>query len=115
VLVQRESDRAVGTVVVLDRDPETWDQAATPAVYVHLLMVDRRYAGQNLGARILEHIEEIAGSRGVRDVRLDAGSDLDKLLLWYAARGYEVVVTKALADAETAFEVTLRQKPLDVG
>lgn len=83
-------------------------------MYVHLLMVDRSHAGQDLGARILEHVEETARSRGVRFVRLDAGSDLDKLQRWYAARGYEVVATTTVDD-ETAFEVTLRQKSLDVG
>lgn len=112
VLVQRAGDRVVGTVVVLDRDPDTWGQDAMPAAYAHLLMVDRSHAGQNLGARILEHVEESARTRGAHYVRLDVGSDLDKLQRWYAARGYEVVTTRTVAGDGATFDVTLRQKPL---
>jgi GNAT superfamily N-acetyltransferase len=112
VLVHRAGDRIAGTVVVLACDPDTWGLDATPAVYVHLLMVDRSRAGENLGALILKHVEEMARTHGARYVRLDAGSDLQRLQRWYADRGYEVVTTRTLADGGATFDVTLRQKCL---
>jgi GNAT superfamily N-acetyltransferase len=112
VLVQRDRGRIIGAVAMLGREPDTWGDDATPAIYVHSLMVDRSYAGQNLGARMLERVEAIARSRGDRYVRLDAGADLDRLQRWYDARGYERVAPHSLTDAGKTFEVTLRQKPL---
>ena len=112
VLVHRDGDRIVGTVTVLDRDLETWGVDDTPAVYVHLLMVDRSRAGENLGTRILTQVEAMAREDGAHFVRLDAGSDLERLQQWYADRGYKVVTTRTLTDGKDTFDVTLRQKPL---
>lgn len=112
VLVQRDRGHIVGAVALLDRDPDLWGDDATPATYIHSLMVDRSYAGQNLGGRMLKRVEELARSRGDRYVRLDAGSDLDGLQRWYDARGYERVATHSLTDTGRTFHVTLRQKPL---
>jgi GNAT superfamily N-acetyltransferase len=112
VLVHRDGARIIGTVVVLDHDPGTWDIDETPAVYVHLLMVDRSRAGEHLGARILEQVEEMARARGACFVRLDVGSDLGKLQRWYADRGFKVVTKRSLDDGGNTFDVTLRQKPL---
>lgn len=112
VLVQRDRGRIVGTVALLDRDPDMWGDDTTPATYVHLLMIDRSYAGQDLGGRILERVEGIARTHGAHYVRLDAGADLERLQRWYDAQGFERVTTRSLADGGETFDVTLRQKPL---
>jgi ribosomal protein S18 acetylase RimI-like enzyme len=112
VLVQRDRGRIIGAVALLDRDPDLWGDDTTPATYVHALMVDRSYAGENLGGRMLERVEGMARARGARYVRLDAGADLDRLQRWYDARGYQRVATRTLAEMGETFEVTLRQKPL---
>lgn len=112
VFVQRDHGRIVGTVALLDRDPDMWGDDATPAAYVHLLMVDRSYAGQDLGGRILKRVEGIARARGAHYVRLDAGADLERLQSWYDAQGFERVATRSVADGDESFEVRLRQKPL---
>jgi GNAT superfamily N-acetyltransferase len=112
VLVHRLDGRIIGTAAILDRDPDLWGDDPTPAAYVHLLMVDRSYAGQNFGGRILEQVEEIARTRGAHYLRIDAGTDLQRLQTWYHARGYEEVGTCVFAAGGETFEVTLRQKPL---
>lgn len=112
VLVQRDHGRIVGTVALLDRDPDMWGDHTTPAAYVHLLMVNRSYAGHNLGGRILERVEGIARTRGAQYVRLDAGAGLERLQSWYDARGFERVATRTIVDGDETFEVMLRQKPL---
>lgn len=112
VLVQRDRGRIVGTVAVLDRDPDMWGDDTTPATYVHLLMIDRSYAGQDLGGRILKRVESIARTRGAHYLRLDAGADIERLQSWYDAQGFERLTTRSLADGGETFDVTLRQKPL---
>jgi ribosomal protein S18 acetylase RimI-like enzyme len=112
VLVQRDGDCIIGAVALLAHDPDLWGEDTTAATYVHALMVDRSYAGQGLGARMLERVETIARARGARYVRLDAGANLERLQRWYDARGYERVATRSLTDAGGTFDVALRQKPL---
>lgn len=82
VLLQRDGAHVVGTVALFDRDEDTWSADGTPSVYVHLLMVHRAYAGQDLGGRMLDQVERRALGRGARYVRLDAGSDLERLHRW---------------------------------
>lgn len=61
VLVQRDHGCIAGAVALLDRDAHMWGDDATPAAYVHLLMVDRSHAGQDLGRRILERVKGSLG------------------------------------------------------
>lgn len=112
VLLQRDGAHLVGTVALLDRDEDIWSADGTPAVYVHLLMVHRAYAGQDLGGRMLEQVEVRALGRGARYARLDAGSDLERLHRWYQQRGYAEVATRTIVDGAERFEVTLREKEL---
>jgi ribosomal protein S18 acetylase RimI-like enzyme len=110
--VCRERDRVVGTVVLLDRDPEFWGDDDTPARYVHLLMVDRAHAGQDLGGRILRCAEQLAEAGGARYLRLDAASDIAPLQRWYEQRGYVAVGRRVIDAGGQRFDVTLRQKDL---
>jgi GNAT superfamily N-acetyltransferase len=110
--VCREGDRIVGTIVLLERDPDFWGDDRTPARYVHLLMVDRAHAGQNVGGRILECAEKLAQAQGARYLRLDAAADVEPLQRWYEKRGYVAVGSRAFDLGSRRLEVTLRQKSL---
>lgn len=110
--VHRDRDSLVGTIALLDEDPDVWGDDWSPAKYVHLLMVDRVHAGHNLGGRTLEEAEALARAAGARYVRLDAGADIEPLQRWYEQRGYESVGTRTFSDGPDAFVVTLRQKAL---
>ena len=105
-------DRIVGTIVLLERDPDFWGDDGTPARYVHLLMVDRAHAGQNLGGRILRCAEKLAQAGGARFLRLDAATDIEPLQRWYEERGYVAVGSRTFDVGGQRLEVTLRQKDL---
>lgn len=112
MLLQHDSAHVVGTVALLDRDEDTWSADGTPAVYVHFLTAHRAYAGQDLGGRMLEQVEVRALGSGARYVRLDAGSDVERLHRWHQQRGYAEVATRTIVDGAERFEVTLREKEL---
>lgn len=110
--VCRETGRVVAVVVLLERDPEFWDDDGTPARYVHLLMVDRSHAGTGLGARVLDCAEKLARAGGAHVLRLDAATEVAPLQRWYEDRGYAAIGRRAFNVGGQRLEVTLRQKDL---
>lgn len=110
--VCRDGDRIVGTVALLEGDPEFWGDDRTPARYVHLLMVDRAHAGRNLGGRILACAEQLAQADGARYLRLDAATTIEPLQLGYDERGYVAAGSRVVTAGTEGPKVTLRQKDL---
>jgi GNAT superfamily N-acetyltransferase len=101
--VHRVEDELVGTVAIHDE---------AHAKYLHLLMVHRGHAGQDVGARMLDQAEALARYAGARYLRLDAGADIEPLQRWYDTRGYENVGSHTFKDGDASFTVVLRQKSL---
>lgn len=100
----------VAAVAVLWQDA-IWPDDDRDAGYVHLLMVDRRWAGRGLGGVMLAHAEQrIRQAGGVR-CRLDAVSSNAALQAWCGRRGYRAVGTVHF-DREELFDTTLFEKPL---
>ncbi|MEU3710467.1 GNAT family N-acetyltransferase [Streptomyces catenulae] len=101
--------------VTLDRviDPELWDlwtpeERADPALYVHKLTVDRRYAGSGLGGRILDWAGDRAARQGARWLRLDAWTTNAGLHRYYLRQGFQHVRTTADPDEVSGW---LAQRP----
>ena len=114
VLVHRAGGRIAGAVALLQDDPEIWgDDDGVAARYVHLLMVDRAFAGRGLGDQILRRAEGHAHAAGARRVRLDAAADNARLQAWYADRGYAAVASRVIVDGARRFHLTLREKGLE--
>jgi GNAT superfamily N-acetyltransferase len=109
--VVRRDGRIVASVTLLDRDEEFWGSDSVPALYVHLLMVARSHAGEDLGGRLLARAEALARDRGADRVRLDAAADNRGLQRWYAERGYRAVGSRTFAHGPHQLVVTLREKP----
>jgi len=81
-----------GTVLVALRflwsDPVFWGEQPDDAAYVHGLMIDRRHAGEGLGAAALRWAEERA-RRGDRTyLRLDHAADNPRLAQYYREQGF---------------------------
>ncbi|GAB2616342.1 hypothetical protein GCM10027168_56040 [Streptomyces capparidis] len=101
VFLIRESEEAdAAATVTLDHniDPELWDlwtpeERAEPALYVHKLTVDRRYAGHDLGGRILDWAGDRAARQGAKWLRLDAWTTNVRLHRYYLRHGFEHVRT----------------------
>ncbi|KAJ5670409.1 uncharacterized protein N7477_005772 [Penicillium maclennaniae] len=61
-----------------------------PELYVKLLVTDRRWAGNGIGKRLLNHARDIAVEAGVSLLRVDcyAGGD-GKLVQYYESQGFK--------------------------
>ena len=98
-------------VAVLWDDPVWAGRDRDDAGYVHLLLVDRRRAGQGLGDVMLAHAEQRIRQAGRVRVRLDAVTSNSVLRQWYQRRGYRPVGTVQF-DREDLFDTTLFEKRL---
>ncbi|MDX3867290.1 GNAT family N-acetyltransferase [Streptomyces europaeiscabiei] len=97
-----KEDQALDAVatVTLDRtiDPELWalwtpEERAERALYVHKLVVDRQYAGRDLGGQILDWAGDLAARRGEQWLRLDAWTTNTRLHQYYLDHGFSHVRT----------------------
>ncbi|SBT39464.1 GNAT family N-acetyltransferase [Micromonospora narathiwatensis] len=81
-------DAAVGALVV-GAATEYVPPATEPELYVNLLVTDRAYAGNGIGARLLAYAEELARDRGLGLLRVDCyGGDDRALVRFYEGCGF---------------------------
>jgi GNAT superfamily N-acetyltransferase len=91
-----DGDELVGTITIDDRpDAEFWTEAerAEPAVYLHRMVIARRYAGRDLGVVLLDLAENVASRAGASWLRLDAWKTNTALHRYYMDQGFEHVRT----------------------
>jgi protein-tyrosine phosphatase len=110
-LISRDQ-QLVGSVTVVWADPLIWGERPEPAGYVHMLMVDRAFAGHGIGRSILEWAEGVIGASGRRVARLDCVAGNQSLRAYYEAAGYAFVGTKAFPELEWAGSTALYEKQL---
>lgn len=94
------SDGVLGCVRLQDSDPLFWPDVTDPAGYVHSLTIDRRFAGQGLGARVLDVIAGELAAHGVGLLRLDCGESATGLRRYYESLGFLPVGT-TVVDGES--------------
>jgi GNAT superfamily N-acetyltransferase len=73
-----KQDQLVGSVTVAWEDPLIWGESETPAGYIHMLMVDRAYAGNGVGRSILGWAEGQITVSGRRPARLDCATSNER-------------------------------------
>jgi ribosomal protein S18 acetylase RimI-like enzyme len=108
--VMCEADAAVAAARLLDADEDVWGQRQPDSLYVHGLVVDRRFGGQGLGGRLLDWIEHHAMSLGLSYVRLDCVEHSLRLRAYYRDAGFVEVGRNDLEGRW--FPVTLLEKQL---
>lgn len=79
----------IGALALGERMPYV-APVSEPELYVRLLVTDRRWAGNQLGKRLLEHARDLANQAGVSLLRVDcyAGGD-GKLVQYYESQGFK--------------------------
>ncbi|WUJ72351.1 GNAT family N-acetyltransferase [Kribbella soli] len=96
----RTDDGQTAATVALDSfsDPKLWtpDEQADPSMYLHRLIVRRKYAG--LGDDVIDWACKRAGDLGNHWVRIDVWTDNVGLHRYYEERGFTHVRTLDLAD-----------------
>ena len=69
-------------------DPLFWGEPSDDAAYVHGLVIDRRHAGEGLGAAALRWAEDKARAAEKPYLRLDHAADNARLARYYRERGF---------------------------
>jgi ribosomal protein S18 acetylase RimI-like enzyme len=70
-------------------DPELWSNYPGQARYVHRLAVRRKFAGQGIGAALLDLAGHVAAMEGVPWLRLDCSKDNHALQSYYLNQGFQ--------------------------
>lgn len=81
-------DDLLGTVRLLEDDPDVWGEQPPVALYAHMLAVARRASGRRLGGLLLDEAERHAAAVDRPLLRLDCWAGNPDLAAWYAARGF---------------------------
>jgi protein-tyrosine phosphatase len=112
VYVVLHGERVIASVTIVWDDPLMWGERSEPAGYIHMLMVDRSFAGYGIGSSLLAWTEHFIADSGRHLARLDCVRSNRRLRRYYGRAGYEVVGYKDLPEVEWAFEAALYEKPL---
>lgn len=95
VYVVSHKERVIGSVTIVWRDPLMWGQVSALAGYIHMLMVDRTFAGHGIGRALLAWAERFIRDSGRRLARLDCRNNRP-LRGYYERAGYALVGYKSL-------------------
>jgi GNAT superfamily N-acetyltransferase len=112
VYVVPRGDRVIASVTIVWDDPLMWGEMPEPAGYIHMLMVDRDFAGHGVGRSLLAWAEDFIVDSGRHLARLDCVKTNWLLRSYYEHAGYALVGYKDLPEVEWAFEAALYEKPL---
>jgi protein-tyrosine phosphatase len=93
----------VASVTIAWQDPFIWGEATEPAGYIHMLMIDRRYAGNGIGRSLLGWAERHIAASGRSLSRLDCTTSNQRLCAYYEQADYRWVDRRKfrLVDDET--------------
>ncbi len=104
--------RLVASATITNEDPRVWGQQSAATGYIHLLMVDRAFAGHGVGRSLLGWCEAQIRGQGKQLSRLDCVLVNDRLRRYYEQAGYVLVVYKSFPESPWADVVALYEKDL---
>lgn len=101
-------------------DPLIWrDKEKGDAIYLHRIVLNRRFTGIHVFGMILDWAMHTAMQRGLRYVRMDTWSGNEKLISYYERYGFKRLETFTtpgtddLPEQHRNLSVTLLEKKLD--
>lgn len=110
-----DGDSTPAATITVDRwaNPELWtpEEAAEPALYAHKLTVARAYAGQGLGAELLDWAASRAAAAGDHWLRVDVWTTNRELQRYYRRLSFAHVrtVTRTRNPSGVLFQRPARQ------
>ncbi|MGP4027866.1 GNAT family N-acetyltransferase [Actinomadura sp. 3N407] len=112
-----DGERPIGTVSIrLIGHEELWTarERETEAVYLHRLVIDRRYAGEGLGAELIGWAGRKGASRQQKAelIRIDVWTDNTELHAYYRRQGFKDVAIRTTSDNTPSG--ALFEKPLSL-
>lgn len=108
-VAERPAVGPIATITLQWSDPKFWGVQPPVAGYVHRFAIDRRWAGQGLGDRLLDWAAAQSVARGRDLLRLDCSAENQRLHTYYRSRGFHRVGTVELEGRSFA----LWERPLD--
>lgn len=97
---------AVAAILQTEQSAQDWSfvdgSSSPPALYIHWLAVERRFAGQGMSCKMVEHARQLASQIGVDRIRVDTNADIDALTQIYETAGFTRVALLDDAGARTA-------------
>ena len=112
VYLVSDGEELVGSVTIVWQDPLVWGERRESAGYVHMLMVNRGFAGRGIGRAVLEWAEGFILESGRDLARLDCARGNRALRGYYERAGYELVGSKCFPGIERAPETALYETAL---
>jgi len=74
------------------RDPYIWrDRDRSDAIYLHRIVVNPLYKGQNQFLKVLTWAQEFARSKKLDFIRMDTWADNQKIINYYRSFGFQFV------------------------
>ncbi|WP_433467910.1 GNAT family N-acetyltransferase [Spirillospora sp. CA-128828] len=98
-----DRERPIGTVSIkLIGHEELWtpEERRTEAVYLHRLVIDREYAGDGLGAELIDWaaLKGASQQRNTELIRIDVWTDNADLHAYYRRQGFQDVAVRQTSD-----------------
>jgi ribosomal protein S18 acetylase RimI-like enzyme len=94
VFIFKRDEDLVGMLMLM-RNPSPWDlelwgdEGHDRAVYLHRLAINRDYAGNDTGSRMMQWVDKGIPFQGKDTIRLDCIADNQVLNSFYSGLGYE--------------------------
>lgn len=85
------NSQIAGMLRLMDEDEMFWGKRADKAGYIHSFTVMRKFAGMGLGHWMLEQTSKHLIEEGKNFLRLDCGSNIEGLCLYYEKEGFRKV------------------------
>jgi ribosomal protein S18 acetylase RimI-like enzyme len=83
--------QVIGMFRLLDNDLLYWGKRNDSAKYIHSLVIDERFSGNQLGKRVIDKIILDTIHSGVFILRLDCNASNPKLCRYYEKQGFKKV------------------------
>jgi len=112
--VENSQQILVGMFRLLDNDELYWGKQITKANYIHSLVIEKSFSGQQLGKVIIKQIEQILIKKGVSILRLDCNGSNKKLCQYYELQNFSKVGEKQMPDSlNNLYEKVITKSPID--
>ena len=94
--IENANDAVMGMVRILEEDLSYWGAMNDQSKYIHSLVIDKSFSGNNLGKQVILCIEENAKKNNFQYLRLDCDASNVKLCKYYENLGFILVGQKQL-------------------
>jgi ribosomal protein S18 acetylase RimI-like enzyme len=94
--VVNDHDDVIAMFRIMEEDDMYWGHQADLAYYIHSLVVAPNHTGQKLGERIIEEVESMATTKGIKLLRLDCNASNPALCGYYERLGFVKVGEKQM-------------------